>query len=63
MKKLYTVTVTCEYDVEVCAESTEEAEERAIDAHYEIYHLNNFEYNAYYERDVEDDYQDSVEAE
>lgn len=39
-----TVRVTCEYSVEVEAESEEPALEIAVDADYEIYHLHNFEY-------------------
>lgn len=40
----YKVKVTCEYYVDVEAETEEEALENAVDAPYEIYHLQNFEY-------------------
>ena len=42
--KTYTVKVTCEYYVDVNAESESGALELAIDADYEICDLQNFEY-------------------
>ena len=45
--KTYSVKVTCEYYVEVEAESKDEALAKAIDADYEICDLQNFEYEAF----------------
>ena len=42
--KTYTVRVTCEYYVDVNAESEDEALELAIDADYELNDLQDFDY-------------------
>ena len=42
--KTYSVKVTCEYYVEVEAESKDEALAKAIDADYELCDLQNFDY-------------------
>ena len=59
MKK-YRVRVTCEYEVNVNAESEEEALELAEDADYEIYWLNNFDYEIEDSREIEDDEDEEV---
>ena len=45
--KEYTIRVTCEYDVVVEAETEEEALDLAVEEEYEIWQLNNFEYEVY----------------
>lgn len=56
--KTYEVKVTCEYYVDVVAETTEEALELAVDEEYQLGDLQNFQYEVTSETDS--DYYDDT---